>query len=97
MDAANLDVSAESGPRELKQIYQANLGYDVDQDATQCQRFIKACRAIISLPADSTSSVEGVRFDRSLVSDELAKAVRWMQVDRTIRPRVFVVHPEWSR
>lgn len=97
MDAARQDVAADSGPSELRAIYQANLGYDVDQDAAQCQRFMKACRAILALPVDTNNSSEGVRFNRELIVAELATARRFLMRTRRNRPRVFVVHPEYSR
>lgn len=97
MDAANLDVAADSGPAELHAIYQANLGYDVDRDVTACGRFLKACRAILALPTSTNNAVEGVSFNRELVQQQFSAAHRWLMIKRRKRPRVFVVHSEYSR
>jgi hypothetical protein len=93
MDAANLEVAADSGPVELKAIYQENLGYDVDNDSVANGRFIKACRAILALPIDTNNAVEGVRFNRDLIADQLNDAIKWRNTNisgRRKRPRVFI-------
>ena len=41
MDAAQRDVSADSGPSELKTIYQANLGYDIDKDGASTKKLME--------------------------------------------------------
>lgn len=99
MDAANVDVAADSGPGELKAIYQSNLGYDITRSQTEAERFIKACRAILALPTDSNNSVEGVRFDRELIENQLNDAKRWLFTTsgRRSRPRVFIPDERWSR
>lgn len=97
MDAANLDVSADSGPKELRAIYQANIGYDVDRDVTACAKFLKACRAILAFPTSTNNSVEGVSFDRELIGTQAMAAHRFLMIKRRKRSRVFVVHTEYSR
>ena len=93
MDAAHRDVAADSGPAELKSIYQENLGYDVDNDSVANGRFIKACRAILALPVDTNNAVEGVRFNRELIENQLNAAIKWLNTSssgRRKRPRVFI-------
>ena len=99
MDAANVDVAADSGPAELKSIYQSNLGYDINRSTTEAARFIKACRAILALPVDTNNSVEGVRFNRELIENQLNDAKRWWLNDssRRTRPRVFLPDVRWSK
>lgn len=93
MDAINRDVAADSGPAELKAIYQENLGYDVDRDSTAARRFIMACRAILALPIDTNNAVEGVRFNRELIENQLNDARKWLNsssAGNRKRPRVFI-------
>lgn len=93
----SLEVAHDSGPTELNSIYLANIGYDVDRDAAKCGRFLTACRAILALPTSTNNSVEGLTFNREMIADQLKMASRWLMISRRTRPRVFVVHPEYSR
>lgn len=97
MDAANLTVAADSGPAELKAIYQENADYDIDGSTVKAGRFVVACRAILALPSDSNNAVEGVRFNRELIADQLAIALTWKKRRNHVRPRTFIPDTRWSR
>ena len=93
MDATNLDVAADSGPIDLKAIYQQNLGYDINRSSVEAGRFVKACRAILALPVDTNNAVEGVRFNRELIADQLNDARKWLNSSSAAngrRPRTFI-------
>jgi len=97
MDAANLTVAADSGPIELKAIYQENADYDIDSSTLKAGRFIVACRAILALPVDTNNATEGVRFNRELIADQLAIALRWNKRRNHVRPRTFTVDTRYCR
>ena len=97
MDAANLTAAADSGPIELKLVYQENADYDIVGSTIKAGKYIVACRDILALPVDTNNATEGVRFNRELISDQLAIALKWNKQRNHARPRTFTVDTRYCR
>lgn len=87
-----MSLAANPTRDEVYAAYEANCGYDVENDVAKAREFIKACRLMLS-PRFSIKRMshglsrggggEEVELDQTLIRDQLADALKWLKANDT--------------
>ena len=105
-----MSLAANPTRDEVYAAYEANSGYDLENDVVKAREFIKACRLMLS-PRFSIKRMshglsrggggEEVELDQSFIENRLEEAMAWLAANdtTTLAPSPGgggVVHPDFT-